>query len=335
MNILAFETSCDETAVAIVKSGQIILSSNVISQSCIHAKYGGVIPEIASRNHLDNIYHLTNKTLKESNLNYNEIDAVSSTCAPGLIGSLIVGVNFAKSLAYSLNVPFIPVHHLKGHIAANYITHNKLKPPFLSLIISGGHTLLVKVDTFTSMKIIGQTHDDAVGEVFDKLARKLNLGYPGGPLIDQLVINDYNINYKLPNPKIKNFPLDFSFSGLKTALMILIEKLGFTLDKTAICTSFNKKVSEILIDRMLKASQIYNIKKFVLCGGVAANSMIRNDFKKIINKEIYFPKKKLCSDNAAMIASQAYYEYLNNNKIKNNIYQNAYSTMSINEEFVN
>lgn len=316
MIILAIETSCDETAVALVKDGREILSNQIFSQAELHAVYGGVVPEIASRSHVESISYLVKKAVTDAGIDKSEISAVAVTYAPGLIGALLVGVNFAKAAAFALGVPLIPVHHIKGHIAANYLAFPELSPPFLCLAISGGNTLLLDVKDYTEINIIGGTRDDAAGECFDKVARVLGLPYPGGRPLDELSKLGDDSKYKLPIGKVSGNDFDMSFSGLKTAVINIAhtaEQKGEDIDKASIAASFCKAVSDSLVPRTMAAAQMLGYKKVVAAGGVAANSRIRRDLNEAADKagiELYFPPLSLCGDNAAMIGSQAYYEYL-------------------------
>ncbi len=312
MIILSIESSCDETAVA-VTNGRQVLSNEIASQVEEHKLYGGVVPEIASRRHLENILPLYNMALKNAGIKESDIDAVAVTNRPGLIGALLVGVNFAKGLALRLNKPLIPVHHLKGHISANYITHKDLKPPFLCLVVSGGNTVLAKVNDYNDIKIIGATRDDAAGECFDKSARAMGLSYPGGVMLDKIATAADLKKYPLPIPKIENNEFDFSFSGLKTAVINTVhnaEQKGEEVDVPVLAATVRKRVTDILLDHTVRAAQKENIKKIVLAGGVSANSEIRSRFEELKEQgyEIYFPELKYCGDNAAMIGVAAYYE---------------------------
>ncbi len=314
MIILAFETSCDETAVAIVKDGREILADIVFSQAKLHETYGGVVPELASRSHVENIYALTDMALAEAKLTRQDIDAVAVSYAPGLIGALLVGVNFAKSLAFSLGVPLIPVHHIRGHIASNYLAFSELEPPFLCLSISGGNSLIIDVRDYTDMSVLGQTRDDAAGECFDKAARVLGLPYPGGKPLDDLSQMGDDSLYALPISKLDGNPYDMSFSGLKTAVINIAHKAsqkGDTLDRASLAASFCKTVSDTLVPRTMSALRECGYKTLAVAGGVAANSRIRKDFTDAAANEginLYIPPLKLCGDNAAMIAAQGYYE---------------------------
>ena len=309
---LGIESSCDETSAAVVKNGRKVLSNVINSQIKIHEKFGGVVPEIASRNHINNISGVVEEALKQADLTYNDIDLIACTYGPGLVGALLVGVSYAKGLSYALNKPLIGTNHIEGHIAANYITHKDLEPPFLCLIISGGHTHLVHIKDYTEFEIIGKTRDDAIGEAFDKVARVIGLGYPGGPKVDKMA-KDGEANIELPKTHLDN--LDFSFSGIKTAVINLHHK-NPDINKSNLCASFEKTVTEILIENTIKAAKQLNIKSIALAGGVSANSYIRQEFINLEKKgyKIYYPESILCTDNAAMIASAGYYRYINATK---------------------
>jgi len=333
MNILAIETSCDESAVAVVRNGREVLSSELFSQADMHAMYGGVVPEIASRNHAAVIGRLSELALKNSGITKREIDAVAVTYAPGLIGALLVGVNYAKGLALALDVPLIPVHHIRGHIAANYIAFPELEPPFLCLVVSGGNSLIADVRGYTDITIIGRSRDDAAGECFDKAARVLGLGYPGGPVLDKLAQDGDDSHFNLPHPVIEGFPYDMSFSGLKTAVVNIVhnaEQKGEKLDAASLAASFTRTVSEILVPRVMAAAAEFGHKKIVVAGGVAANSRIRADFEKaaeVGGHTLYIPPLNLCGDNAAMIGCQGYYEYQAGVLAGMNL--DAYATMDV------
>lgn len=310
--ILGIESSCDETSVAVVKNGREVLSNVINTQISIHELYGGVVPEIASRNHVENISPVMKEALKEANIQIDDVDGIACTYGPGLVGALLVGVSYAKALSYAANKPLIGVNHIQGHIAANYITYKDLKPPFLTLLISGGNTQLVLVKDYTEFEILGKTRDDAVGEAFDKIARVIGLGYPGGPKMDKLA-QEGTPNIVLPKVHIDG--LDFSFSGLKTAIINLHHKTP-DINKADLAASFEKDVAEILLENTKKAVKETNINKIALAGGVSANSYIRKAFKELEEKEnikVYYPELKLCTDNAAMIASAGYYNYLKEN----------------------
>lgn len=308
LNILGIESSCDETSVSVIKNGREVLSNVIHSQIDIHKEYGGVVPEIASRCHTEVINQIMKQALKEANLTLKEIDAVSVAYGPGLVGALLVGVSYAKALSYAIKKPLIGVNHIEGHIAANYITHKELEPPFLCLIISGGHTHLVKVNDYTSFEILGKTRDDAIGEAFDKVARVIGLGYPGGPKVDKLA-KEGEPNIILPKTHFEN--LDFSFSGIKTAILNLYHK-NPDLNKADLCISFEKTATEMLLTNTLKAAKEYGMDKIAICGGVSANSYIRQSFLDLEKDgyRVYYPDIKLCTDNAAMIGAVGYYKYL-------------------------
>ncbi len=333
MNILAIESSCDETAVAVVRDGRQVLCDCIASQVALHREYGGVVPEIASRKHIEAIYALADEALQRSQLTREQIDAVAVTYAPGLIGAVLVGVNFAKAAAYALGKPLIPVHHIRGHIAANYIAFPELKPPFLCLVVSGGHTMFVDVRDYTQMEILGTTLDDAAGECFDKVARVLGMPYPGGAALDVCARDGDDRKYDLPRSRSGANPFDMSFSGLKTAALNLIhhaEQVGEELDIPSLCASFTAAVSDTLIPRAVQALKQTGYRKIAVAGGVAANSRIRADLLTAAGKlgaEVYLPPLSLCGDNAAMIGSQAYYEYLAGNTADMSL--NAYATKSI------
>ena len=333
MNILAFESTCDETAVAIVADGRRILTDQIFSQADLHAVYGGVVPEIASRCHVESISILAQKALEASGLKKEEIDAVAVSYAPGLIGAVLVGVNFAKACALALGVPLIPVHHIRGHIAANYLAYPELEPPFLCLAISGGNTILVDVKDYTEMKILGATRDDAAGECFDKTARVLGLPYPGGKPIDLLSQGGDDSKYAFPIAHVDGNPYDMSFSGLKTAVINLVhnaEQKGEAIDRAGLAASFTKAVSDSLVPRTMLAAKELGYKRVVVAGGVAANSRIRADFQKAADEnhyQLYIPPLKLCGDNGAMIGAQAYYEFLAGKRAGSDL--NAYATMDL------
>ncbi len=333
MLILAVESSCDETAVALVEDGRRVLTDQIFSQVQLHKIYGGVVPEIAARSHLEVIVQLADRALREAGVTRRDIDAVACTYAPGLIGAVLVGVNFAKSVALALNVPLIPVHHIRGHIAANYIAYPELEPPFLCLAISGGNTLLVDVRGYTDMQIIGQTRDDAAGECFDKSARVMGLGYPGGKPIDDLAKTGDDHRYDLPRPYVGSNPFDMSFSGLKTTVVNIVhhaEQIGEELDKPGLAASLCRAVSESLVGRTMEAAKQLGYDKIAVAGGVAANSRIRRDFHQAcvsIGKTLYVPPMSLCGDNAAMIGAQGYYEYMAGVRAGSDL--NAYATMEL------
>ena len=333
MNILAFESSCDETAVAVVRDGRTVLSDAILSQADMHALYGGVVPEIASRKHVEAVAGLTDKALADAGLTKKDIDAVAVTYAPGLIGAVLVGVSFAKSVAYALGVPLIPVHHIRGHIAANYLAFPELTPPFLALAISGGNTLIVDVRDYTDMEILGATRDDAAGECFDKAARVLGLPYPGGKPMDQLAQQSAGGKYDLPRAHVEGAELDMSFSGLKTAVVNLAhnaEQKGETLDAAALARDFTKAVSDELVPRAMRAIEMTGRTKLVAAGGVAANSIIRADLEAACaaaGVKLYLPPLRWCGDNGAMIGAQGYYECLAGRRAGLDL--NAYATMDL------
>ncbi len=333
MNILAIESSCDETAVAIVKDGRQVLTDCIASQVELHRLYGGVVPEIASRKHIEAIYPLAEQALRETGLTRQDLDAVAVTYTPGLIGAVLVGVNFAKAAALAMGKPLIPVHHIRGHIAANYIAFPDLKPPFLCLVVSGGHTMIVEVLDYTQMRILGTTLDDAAGECFDKVARVLGMPYPGGAALDKAAAEGDERKYSLPRSKPGQNPYDMSFSGLKTAALNLIhhaEQVGEALDIPSLCAAFSAAVSDTLVPRVVQALKETGLKKIAVAGGVAANSRIRRDIlnaAEALGAEVFLPPLKLCGDNAAMIGAQAYYEYLAGNLADMSL--NAYATKSI------
>ena len=333
MNILAIESSCDETAVAVVKDGRTVLADAIASQADMHAIYGGVVPEIASRKHIEAIAGLADQALAEAGVTKADIDAVAVTYAPGLIGALLVGVNFAKSAAFGLNVPLVPVHHVRGHIAANYISHPDLEPPFVCLCVSGGNTLIVDVKDYTDMEILGATRDDAAGECFDKVARVLGLGYPGGAPVDRLAQGGNDKRYELPRAHVADAPLDMSFSGLKTAVLNLAHNAaqkGEQLDLKDLAASFSAAVSDSLVPRAMEAARMKGYGKLAVAGGVAANSRIRADLECACAAEeihLYLPQLSLCGDNGAMIGCQGYYEYLAGNRAGMDL--NAYANRDI------
>lgn len=313
--LLGIESSCDETAVAIVKNGREVLANVINSQIPIHEKFGGVVPEIASRNHVEAISEVTKEAMKQANVTWEQLDGICCTYGPGLVGALLVGVSYAKALAFSLNKPLIPVNHIAGHIAANYITYPQLEPPFLGLIISGGHTHLVNIKGYEEYEIIGKTRDDAVGEAFDKVARVIGLGYPGGPKVDKLAKEGVP---DIKMPKVEVDGLDFSFSGIKTAIINMYHK-NPEINKANLAASFEESVSEILVEHVRKALKQYQLEKVVLAGGVSANSYIRSKFDKLKQEEkveVYYPEMMLCTDNAAMIASAGYYDFLAGKRAK-------------------
>ncbi len=335
MKILAIESSCDETAVAVVEDGRTVLSNCISSQIEMHTIYGGVVPEIASRHHVEAITPLCDQALLEAGCTKSDIDAIAVTYAPGLIGAVLVGVNFAKGIASALHLPLVPVHHVRGHIAANYITHPDLKPPFTCLCVSGGTTAIVDVADYTSMKIMGGTRDDAAGECFDKVARVLSIGYPGGGPMDRLAQTGDDTKYPMPHSVIKDFPLDMSFSGLKTASLNLIhnaQQKGEELNLPDFAASFGRAVSETVVPRTIQAAQQAGRTQIAVAGGVAANSRIRKDLEIACEEagiKLFLPELKYCGDNGAMIGCQGYYEYLAGNLAQPDL--NGYATRDVGE----
>ena len=315
MNILAIESSCDDTAAAVVRDGRNVLSSCVSSQIEMHTIYGGVVPEIASRKHVETISGLADKAVADAELTRDDLDAVAVTYAPGLIGAVLVGVNFAKGVAMALELPLIPVHHVRGHIAANYITHPGLEPPFVCLCVSGGTTVSADVRSYTDMSVLGGTRDDAAGECFDKVARVLGIGYPGGGPMDKLARGGDDRKYVLPVAHVSGAELDMSFSGLKTASLNLIhnaEQKGEALDLPAFAASFGRAVSDSLIPRVMAAARQAGYGKIAVAGGVAANSRIRADLQaacSVSGDRLFLPELRWCGDNAAMIGCQGFYEF--------------------------
>ncbi|MGN0473584.1 MAG: tRNA (adenosine(37)-N6)-threonylcarbamoyltransferase complex transferase subunit TsaD [Acutalibacteraceae bacterium] len=316
MVIFGIESSCDETAASIVKDGREVISSVIATQVARHVEFGGVVPEIAGRMHCEAISSVVRRTLDEAKMKIEEVDAIAVTAYPGLIGSLLVGVNFAKGMAMTSGKPLVPVHHLRGHIASNYISHPDLKPPFLCLVVSGGHSHIVEVKDYTDMRIIGRTRDDAAGEAFDKTARTMGLPYPGGIHMDKLAEQGNPDAFTFPVPKVSGSPYDFSFSGLKTAVINTIHNMqqkGIEVPTADMAASVRQSVVNILTDRFMLAARDTGYNKLVLAGGVSANSLLRRRMSEICAKngcELYYPELKLCGDNAMMIAAQGYYEYL-------------------------
>ena len=319
MKILSIESSCDETAAAVVEDGREVLSSVIASQVEEHKLYGGVVPEIASRRHAEAIVPVVQSALDEAKLTMDDIDAVAVTHAPGLIGALLVGVNFAKGLSLATGKPLVPVHHLRSHIASNYISHKELKPPFMCLVVSGGHSHIVMVEDYTKMKVIGRTRDDAAGEAFDKAARTMNMSYPGGIEMDRVAELGNPDAFKFPTPVVRDAPYDFSFSGLKTCVINLIhnmEQRGEEIPREDICASFRRAVVDLLVSKFMKAAEDFGVNKLVVAGGVSANSLLRKTLAEESEKRgftFYKPDKSVCTDNAAMVGSQGYYEYLSGN----------------------
>lgn len=323
---LGVESSCDETSVAVVKNGREVLSNIIDTQIPIHEKYGGVVPEIASRNHIEAISRVTKKALKEANITFNDIDSITPTYGPGLVGALLVGLSYAKALSFAIDKPLVGVNHIQGHIAANYITYPELKPPFLCVMMSGGNTQLIHVKDYCEFEVLGKTRDDAIGEAFDKVARVVGLGYPGGPKVDKLA-KEGNPN-SIPLPKTHFDNLDFSFSGIKTAVINLHHKTP-DINKADLCASFEKTITEVLIENTKKALKQIKVDTVVLAGGVSANIYIRNEFLKLQDKgiKVYMPDLKLCTDNAAMIGSAGYYNFINGQR--NNLNLNAIPNLKL------
>lgn len=317
--IMGIESSCDETSVAIVKNGREILSNVIDTQIPIHEKYGGVVPEIASRNHIEAISRVTKKALEEAKISFEQIDAITPTYGPGLVGALLVGLSYAKALSFATNKPLVGVNHIQGHIAANYITYKELEPPFICVMMSGGNTQIVHVKNYTEFEVLGKTRDDAIGEAFDKVARVVGLGYPGGPKVDKLA-KEGQANIELPKTHFDEDTLDFSFSGIKTAVINLHHK-NPNINKADLCASFEKNVTETLMENVKKAIKKTGIKKITLAGGVSANSYIRNEFLKLEQEgiKVYMPDLKLCTDNAAMIASAGYYNFVSGKRDELNL----------------
>ncbi|MBQ4313717.1 MAG: tRNA (adenosine(37)-N6)-threonylcarbamoyltransferase complex transferase subunit TsaD [Clostridia bacterium] len=337
MLILGIESSCDETAAAIVEDGRKVHSSVVATQIERHKLFGGVVPEIASRMHAESITSVVNEAIDKAGCTLSDIDAIAVTAAPGLIGSLLVGVSFAKGLSFSAGVPLVPVHHLRGHIAANYIAHDALKPPFLCLVVSGGHSHIVEVRDYTDMRVIGRTRDDAAGEAFDKTARALGLPYPGGVHLDKIADGGNASCYQFPKPKIDGSPYDFSFSGLKTAVINMIHNMkqkGEEPPVADIAASVRKCVADILTERFMHAARDLGYSRLALAGGVSANSELRRRMTELCEKsgaELYIPPLSLCGDNAAMIAAQGYYEFISGNVASLDL--NAAPSMEIGASF--
>ncbi|NLW70949.1 MAG: tRNA (adenosine(37)-N6)-threonylcarbamoyltransferase complex transferase subunit TsaD [Eubacteriaceae bacterium] len=313
ITILAIETSCDETSAAVIRNGE-LLSNIVSSQIDIHTLYGGVVPEIASRNHLLSISRVTDKAMETSGVTFNDLNAVGVTYGPGLVGALLVGVSFAKALAYSLGVKLIGVNHMRGHISAAFLAG--AKPPFICLVVSGGHTMIVKVKDYNTFELLGQTKDDAAGEAFDKVARVVGLGYPGGPKLDKLAEEGDDEYLSLPRAMLKEDNYDFSFSGIKSAVLNHINSAkmkGDTLDRAGVCASFRKCVCDILVQKTLRAAASHDLKNIAVCGGVACNMLLRRYLKEqcdLLGYKLTIPDNFLCSDNAGMIACSAHYQYL-------------------------
>ncbi|MGN0594248.1 MAG: tRNA (adenosine(37)-N6)-threonylcarbamoyltransferase complex transferase subunit TsaD [Hominimerdicola sp.] len=333
MKILGIESSCDETACSVVEDGKIVLSNIVASQIDEHRLYGGVVPEIASRRHAENISWVTKAALDEAGCTLDDIDAVAVTYAPGLIGALLVGVSFAKGLAMSAEKPLVPVHHIAGHIAANYLSHPDLKPPYLCLVVSGGHSHIVEVLDYTKYHVIGRTRDDAAGECFDKAARTLGYEYPGGKFIDNAAKSGNPQAYKLPKPKVQGSEYDFSFSGLKTAVINTVhnaEQKGESINREDMAASFQKTISDILVEKAMLAADNFGYKTIAVAGGVSTNSGVRTAMEKACGErgyKLYMPEFKYCGDNGAMIACQGYYDFLAGKRADESL--NGIATLSL------
>lgn len=335
MRILSIESSCDETAAAVVEDGRKVLSSIVASQVEEHKLYGGVVPEIASRRHAQAISQVVQNALDQAHSKLSEIDGIAVTYAPGLIGALLVGVNFAKGLALSAGIPLVPTHHLRSHIAANYICHPELQPPFMCLVVSGGHSHIVLVNDYTDFRIIGKTRDDAAGEALDKAARSMGLPYPGGIHLDKISKTGDKNAFAFPHPRVDNCPYDFSFSGLKTSVVNIIhnaQQKGEEIKREDLGASFQNAVVKCLISNVEKAAEDFGQTKIALAGGVSANSQLRQEMKEMCEKhswELFVPELSLCGDNGAMVGAQGYYEFLAGHVAGPNL--NAYATMSIDD----
>lgn len=317
IKILAIESSCDETAAAVVADGREVLSNIIASQIDIHTKFGGVVPEVASRKHIEVISSVVQEALDKAELTLKDIDAVGVTYGPGLVGALLVGMQYAKSLAYALGKPLVGVNHIEGHICANFIEHKDLKPPFVCLVVSGGHSFIVYMKDYGAFEVIGETRDDAAGEAYDKVARAIGLGYPGGPKIDKLSKEGNPEAIKFPRANFHDETLDFSFSGLKSAVLNYLNKMEMTgqeINKKDVAASFQKALIDVLVDNAIKTCKIKNVDKIAIAGGVASNSSLREVLTKEGEKngiKVLFPSPILCTDNAAMIGSAAYFEYIN------------------------
>lgn len=335
MLVLGIESSCDETAASVVKDGREILSDAVASQVDEHKKFGGVVPEIASRRHCENVLTVTKKALADANISLEEVDAIAVTYAPGLIGALLVGVNFAKGLSLATGKPLVPVHHIAGHIASNYLAHPELEPPYLCLVASGGHSHIIEVKSYTEFEVHGRTRDDAAGECFDKAARAMGFPYPGGVHIDKAAEKGDSSRYKLPHPKVEGSEYDFSFSGLKTAVINLIhnaQQKDIEINRNDLAASLQATIAEILTDKTIAVAEKTGYKKIAVAGGVSANTGVRSAMRKACDErgfELFVPPLNLCGDNGAMIASQGYFDFLSGKRADESL--NAIATLSINK----
>lgn len=333
--ILAVETSCDETAAAVVKNGREVLSNIIFSQIDLHKVYGGVVPEIASRKHIEKINQVIEEALSKAGITMQEIDGIGVTYGPGLVGALLVGVAEAKAISFATGKPLIGVHHIEGHISANYIEHKELEPPFLCLVVSGGHTHLVLVKDYGEYQIIGKTRDDAAGEAFDKVARAIGLGYPGGPKIDKLAKEGNPDAIVFPRAQIEGAPYDFSFSGLKSAVLNYINSMEMKhteINQADVAASFQKAVVDVLVTRTIAAAKDYGMKQVAIAGGVAANSTLRSAMEEACKKnqlDFYYPSIIYCTDNAAMIGTAAYYEFIKG--VRSGLDLNAVPNLKIGE----
>ena len=337
IKILAIESSCDETAAAVVVNGRDVRSNVISSQIALHTLYGGVVPEIASRKHIEKINQVIEQALSDASVTLDDIDAIGVTYGPGLVGALLVGVAEAKAISYAKNIPLVGVHHIEGHISANYIENKELEPPFLCLVVSGGHSHIVAVNDYTDFEIIGKTRDDAAGEALDKAGRTMGLAYPGGISIDKISKQGDENAFKFPHPKVTGSKYDFSFSGLKTSVINTVhnaKQKGEEINVADLAASFQKSVVDCLIQNLEKAGVDKNFKKIVIAGGVSANSKLRREAEKLCKKhnwQLYLPELKYCGDNAAMIASQGYYEFISGVTADESL--NAYATMAIDKPY--
>ena len=335
VTILAIESSCDETAAAVVRNGRDVLSNVIYSQIDLHTVYGGVVPEIASRKHIEKVAQVVDKALSDASLTLNDIDAIAVTYGPGLVGALLVGVSFAKSLSFATGIPLIGVHHIEGHICANYIENKELKPPFMALVVSGGHTHLVKVADYGEYEILGRTRDDAAGEAFDKVARAIGLGYPGGPKVDKVSKEGNPDAIVFPKAKVNDSVYDFSFSGLKSAVLNYLNQAQMkdeTINVADVAASFQKAVVDVLVEHTIQAAGEYGFKEIALAGGVASNSSLRSAMEEACKNRgltLYRPSPIFCTDNAAMIGVAGYYEYIKGNR--SDFHLNAVPSLKLGE----